>query len=168
MNEELKEKLKLVLQGNGIDEETALKVLAELDTQEEEPKAEEEGQSEPEEQAVKDEAVAMEEPKGEEPNEVTPEETTPAPIPEEQQPVEETTPQPQVDFADYENKLEEQNKTIEALLARVESLEEALKGAGVLEGQVSPVGYHKPEARDKEPIGDGLDDFFSRVNRKKF
>lgn len=167
MNEELKEKLKLVLQGNGIDEETALKVLAELDTQEEEPKAEEEGQSEPEGQAVKDEAVAMEEPKDEEPNEVTPEETTPAPIPE-TKPVEETTPQPQVDFADYENKLEEQNKTIEALLARVESLEEALKGAGVLEGQVSPVGYHKPEARDKEPIGDGLDDFFSRVNRKKF
>ena len=167
MNEELKEKLKLVLQGNGIDEETALKVLAELDTQEEEPKAEEEGQSAPEEQAVKDEAVAMEEPKDEEPNEVTPEETTTAPIPE-TQPVEETTPQPQVDFADYENKLEEQNKTIEALLARVESLEEALKGAGVLEGQVSPVGYHKPEARDKEPIGDGLDDFFSRVNRKKF
>lgn len=167
MNEELKEKLKLVLQGNGIDEETALKVLAELDTQEEEPKAEEEGQSAPEEQAVKDEAVAMEEPKDEEPNEVTPEETTPAPIPE-TQPVEETTPQPQVDFADYDNKIEEQNKTIEALLARVESLEEALKGAGVLEGQVSPVGYHKPEARDKEPIGDGLDDFFSRVNRKKF
>ena len=167
MNEELKEKLKLVLQGNGIDEETALKVLAELDTQEEEPKAEEEGQSAPEEQAVTDEAVAMEEPKGEEPNEVTPEETTPAPIPE-TQPVEETTPQPQVDFADYDNKIEEQNKTIEALLARVESLEEALKGAGVLEGQVSPVGYHKPEARDKEPIGDGLDDFFSRVNRKKF
>lgn len=167
MNEELKEKLKLVLQGNGIDEETALKVLAELDTQEEEPKAEEEGQSAPEGQAVKDEAVAMEEPKDEEPNEVTPEETTPAPIPE-TQPVEETTPQPQVDFADYDNKIEEQNKTIEALLARVESLEEALKGAGVLEGQVSPVGYHKPEARDKEPIGDGLDDFFSRVNRKKF
>ena len=167
MNEELKEKLKLVLQGNGIDEETALKVLAELDTQEEEPKAEEEGQSAPEGQAVKDEAVAMEEPKDEEPNEVTPEEPTPAPIPE-TKPVEETTPQPQVDFADYENKLEEQNKTIEALLARVESLEEALKGAGVLEGQVSPVGYHKPEARDKEPIGDGLDDFFSRVNRKKF
>lgn len=167
MNEELKEKLKLVLQGNGIDEETTLKVLAELDTQEEEPKAEEEGQSAPEEQAVKDEAVAMEEPKDEEPNEVTPEETTPAPIPE-TQPVEETTPQPQVDFADYDNKIEEQNKTIEALLARVESLEEALKGAGVLEGQVSPVGYHKPEARDKEPIGDGLDDFFSRVNRRKF
>ena len=167
MNEELKEKLKLVLQGNGIDEETALKVLAELDTQEEEPKAEEEGQSAPEGQAVKDEAVAMEEPKGEEPNEVTPEETTPAPIPEEPV-VEEPAPQPQVDFADYENKLEEQNKTIEALLARVESLEEALKGAGVLEGQVSPVGYHKPEARDKEPIGDGLDDFFSRVNRRKF
>ena len=167
MNEELKEKLKLVLQGNGIDEETALKVLAELDTQEEEPKAEEEGQSEPEGQAVIDEAVAMEEPKDEEPNEVTPEETTPAPIPE-TKPVEETTPQPQVDFADYENKLDEQNKTIEALLARVVSLEEALKGAGVLEGQVSPVGYHKPEARDKEPIGDGLDDFFSRVNRKKF
>lgn len=167
MNEELKEKLKLVLQGNGIDEETALKVLAELDTQEEEPKAEEEGQSAPEGQAVKDEAVAMEEPKDEEPKEVTPEETTPAPIPE-TQPVEETTPQPKVDFADYDNKIEEQNKTIEALLARVESLEEALKGAGVLEGQVSPVGYHKPEARDKEPIGDGLDDFFSRVNRKKF
>ena len=167
MNEELKEKLKLVLQGNGIDEETALKVLAELDTQEEEPKAEEEGRSAPEGQAVTDEAVAMEEPKDEEPNEVTPEETTPAPIPE-TQPVEETTPQPQVDFADYDNKIEEQNKTIEALLARVESLEEALKGAGVLEGQVSPVGYHKPEARDKEPIGDGLDDFFSRVNRKKF
>lgn len=167
MNEELKEKLKLVLQGNGIDEETALKVLAELDTQEEEPKAEEEGQSAPEEQAVIDEAVAMEEPKDEEPNEVTPEEPTPAPIPEEP-PVEEPAPQPQVDFAEYETKLDEQNKTIEALLARVESLEEALKGAGVLEGQVSPVGYHKPEARDKEPIGDGLDDFFSRVNRRKF
>ena len=167
MNEELKEKLKLVLQGNGIDEETALKVLAELDTQEEEPKAEEEGQSAPEGQAVIDEAVAMEEPKGEEPNEVTPEEPTPAPIPEEPV-VEEPAPQPQFDFADYENKLDEQNKTIEALLARVESLEEALKGAGVLEGQTSPVGYHKPEARDKDPIGDGLDDFFSRVNRKKF
>lgn len=167
MNEELKEKLKLVLQGNGIDEETALKVLAELDTQEEEPKAEEEGQSAPEGQAVIDEAVAMEEPKGEEPNEVTPEEPTPAPIPEEQ-PTEEPAPQPQFDFADYENKLDEQNKTIEALLARVESLEEALKGAGVLEGQTSPVGYHKPEARDKDPIGDGLDDFFSRVNRRKF
>lgn len=167
MNEELKEKLKLVLQGNGIDEETALKVLAELDTQEEEPKAEEEGQSAPEGQAVIDEAVAMEEPKGEEPNEVTPEEPTPAPIPEEPV-VEEPAPQPQFDFADYENKLDEQNKTIEALLARVESLEEALKGAGVLEGQTSPVGYHKPEARDKDPIGDGLDDFFSRVNRRKF
>lgn len=167
MNEELKEKLKIVLQGNGIDEETALKVLAELDTQEEEPKAEEEGQSVNEGQAVIDEAVAMEEPKGEEPNEVTPEEPTPAPIPEEP-PVEEPAPQPQVDFAEYETKLDEQNKTIEALLARVESLEEALKGAGVLEGEVKPVGYHKPEAPDKDPIGDGLDDFFSRVNRRKF
>ena len=167
MNEELKEKLKLVLQGNGIDEETALKVLADLDKQEEEPKAEEEGQSANEGQAVIDEAVAMEEPKGEEPEEVTPEEPTPAPIPEEP-PVEEPAPQPQVDFAEYESKLDEQNKTIEALLARVESLEEALKGAGVLEGDTSPIGYHKPEARDKEPIGDGLDDFFSRVNRKKF
>ena len=157
MSEELIEKLKSVLIEKGVDEGTSNEILAELDAGEapiaEEPSPAPENETEPVEEAVPIEAPNPEEViTGDGEGEVT----------------EAVIPQPTFDFEGLQSKLDESNKTIEALLARVESLEEALKNANVIEGEVKPVGFNKADAPDKEPIDDGLGDFLRRANRHSY
>lgn len=169
---DLLEKLKAILAEKGIDEEIQTEILAELE-------GEPEGQ--PEGEAVPNETEVQPTPEGEEgePKEETevapPVEEPPAPVeePAEELPPEEPLPEadPLADlkgqYDDLNGKYEESQKTIEALLARVDSLEEALRASGVIEGE-KPVTYgvHKPTAPANDPIDDGLDDFFRKANRK--
>ena len=167
---DLLEKLKAILAEKGIDEETSTEILAELD-------GEPEGQ--PEGEAVPDETEVQPTPEGEEgepkenPEVAPPVDEPSAPVEPEELPPEE--PLPEADplaelkgqLDDVNGKYEESQKTIEALLARVDSLEEALRASGVIEGE-KPVTYgvDKPTAPANDPIDDGLDDFFRKANRK--
>ena len=167
---DLLEKLKAILAEKGIDEEIQTEILAELD-------GEPEGQ--PEGEAVPDETEINPTPEGEEgepkknPEVAPPVDEPSAPVEPEELPPEEPLPEadPLADLKgqldDVTGKYEESQKTIEALLARVDSLEEALRASGVIEGE-KPVTYgvHKPTAPANDPIDDGLDDFFRKANRK--
>ena len=167
---DLLEKLKAILAEKGIDEEIQTEILAELD-------GEPEGQ--PEGEAVPNETEINPAPEGEEgePKEETevapPVEEPSAPVEPEELPPEEPLPEadPLADlkgqYDDLNGKYDEAQKTIEALLARVDSLEEALRASGVIEGE-KPVSYgvDKPTAPANDPIDDGLDDFFRKANRK--
>lgn len=169
---DLLEKLKAILAEKGIDEEIQTEILAELG-------GEPEGQ--PEGEAVPNETEVQPTPEGEEgepkenPEVAPPVEEPSAPV---EQPAEELPPEeplPEADpladlkgqYDDLNGKYEESQKTIEALLARVDSLEEALRASGVIEGE-KPVTYgvDKPTAPANDPIDDGLDDFFRKANRK--
>ena len=167
---DLLEKLKVILAEKGIDEEIQTEILAELDGEPEE---------QPEGEAVPSETEVEPTPEGEEgePKEETevapPVEEPPVPV---EQPTEELPPEePEADplaelkgqLDDMNGKYEEAQKTIEALLARVDSLAEALRASGVIEGE-KPVSYgvDKPTAPANDPIDDGLDDFFRKANRK--
>ena len=169
---DLLEKLKAILAEKGIDEEIQAETLAELDGKPEE---------QPEGEAVPDETEINPTPEGEEgepkeeTDEVPPVEEPSATV---EQPAEELPPEEPLPEADpiaelkgqldeVSGKYEEAQKTIEALLARVDSLAEALRASGVIEGE-KPVTYgvHKPTAPANDPIDDGIDDFFRKANRK--
>lgn len=175
MFEKLKEKLKKIFAEKGIDEGTTEEVLVELDREEEEPKPEEQDPA-PIQEETTVEADKVEEMPKEEPDEALPEEA-PAeavPLPEEQpEPKPEEAPiveEPQIDYQELKAELDEYKKTVDALLARTESLEEALRAGGVIEGDKPEKGYgvDKPSAPAKDPVGDGLDEFFRNANRKSF
>ena len=167
---DLLSKLKAILAEKGIDEEIQTEILAELDGKPEE---------QPEGEAVPSEAEEQPTPEGEEgePKEET-EEAPPVdepPVPVEE-PTEELPPElPEADplaelkgqLDDMNGKYEEAQKTIEALLARVDSLAEALRASGVIEGEKPevPYGVDKPTAPSKE-VDDDIDDFFRQANRK--
>lgn len=142
MNEELKLKLKEALLGKGIEEG----LIEEAFTEVEEPK-EEPIQDKPEAEAVEAEPV----------------EDKPL---EEVPPVEVPPQEPQFDFEGMQRDFDELRKTNEALIARVEALEEALKGAGVIEGEkAKPIGSEKTSAPAKDPLDDGLTSFLARANK---
>ena len=168
------EKLKETLIANGIDEETIVKILADLEKEPEEKKEGEEPQAEgkteeevppanPEEGKkeekpegdVVEETVVKEEgalpPEGEVPPPPTEEEVPPTDVPPTDVPPEgEVPPAPPIDieglvakFDEQKGIIEEQAKTIEGLGARIQSLEDALSSAGVLEkGEGEDVGIH--------------------------
>lgn len=170
MNEELKEKLKLVLKDHGIDEETTVDVLAELDA---EPKGEGENgavetvQQEGGETAAPEEETTPEE--GQVPTEEGQTVEPPAPQPTEEQLPPPTEPQPGFDPTAYDAKIEELQKANEGLISRIESLEDALRKAGVIEGEKRGFGFAKEYAPDKDPdADDGLESFLSRANRKSY
>lgn len=169
MNEELKEKLKLVLKDHGIDEETTVDVLAELEA---EPKGEGEEeavdtvQQEGEETAAPEEATTPEE--GEVPTEEGQAVETPEPQPTEEQLPPPAEPQPGFDPTAYDAKIEELQKANEGLISRIESLEDALRKAGVIEGDQKGFGFAKEYAPDKDPSDDGLESFLMRANRKSY
>lgn len=174
MFEKLKEKLKKIFAEKGIDEGTTEEVLVELDREEEEPKPEEQDPAPIQEETTVEEE-SQEEPK-EKPEAVLPDEAQPeaVPLPEEQpEPKPEEAPiveEPQIDYQELKAELDEYKKTVDALLARTESLEEALRAGGVIEGDKPEKGYgvDKPSAPAKDPVGDGLDEFFRNANRKSF
>lgn len=172
MFEKLKEKLKKIFAEKGIDEGTTEEVLVELDREEEEPKPEEQDRAPiQEENAV--EADKVEEMPKEEPDEALPEEAPAEAVPLPEEPAEEPqeiVEEPQFDYEGMKADLDEYKKTVDALLARIESLEEALRAGGVIEGEKPEKGYgvDKPSAPAKDPVGDGLDEFFRQANRKSF
>lgn len=109
-------------------------------------------------------------PSDEPPLEVPPE--VPADIPPEQPTPEvplEVPPIPQVDpqqVQELVTKLEELQKANEGLLARVSSLEEALKNAGVIEGTQS-VGDDRPYLSESKE-DNVLDDVLRTLNNKNY
>lgn len=91
---------------------------------------------------------------------------------EEMPPVEEVAPQPVVPQVDPDllSKLEEQASTIEGLLARVDSLESALKQAGVLDASDGEeVGIDNPRVPDTSSNGaiDDFDEALAYLNGRK-
>lgn len=171
MFEKLKEKLKKIFAEKGIDEGTTEEVLVELDREEEEPKPEEQEPA-PIQEETTVEAESQEEPK-EEPEAVLPDEAQAEAVPLPEEPAEEPqeiVEEPQFDYEGMKADLDEYKKTVDALLARTESLEEALRAGGVIEGEKPEKGYgvDKPSAPAKDPVGDGLDEFFRQANRKSF
>lgn len=148
MNEELKLKLKEALLGKGIEEG----LIEEAFTEVEEPK-------EPIEEKPEAEAVETEPIEDKPVEEIPPVEEPPAEIPQE----------PQFDFEGMQRDFDELRKTNEALIARVEALEEALKGAGVIEGEkAKPIGSEKTSAPAKDPLDDGLASFLTRANKYSY
>lgn len=152
MNEELKLKLKEALLGKGIEEGLIEQAFTEVEEPKEEPIEEK-----PEAEAVEAEAVE------DKPlEEVPPVEEPPA----EEPPVELPPQEPQFDYEGMQRDFDELKKTNEALIARVEALEEALKGAGVIEGEkAKPIGSEKTSAPGKDPLDDGLTSFLARANK---
>lgn len=186
---ELIEKLKSILKDNGVDEETAKAILAELEEAEEakpeeespavplegEPEGEaiDQGEQEPEEgDAPAVEAAPL--PEGEEAPipEPLPEGTTDvtadiasAPVPE---PEPAPIPQPDPEKEQLRTDLDELKKANEGLLARVDSLEEALRSAGVIEGEKpEKVGFTNPSAPANDPDDTDFSDFLRMANRKR-
>lgn len=165
MLEKFKDLIKRVFSKKGIDEGTTEEVLVELEKGEEEPQPQEQDLP-PVDEPAPLEPVVQEEPKPEE-GEVLPVEDEPVQeeLPQ-QEPVEE--PQPAIDFQKYDDKIDELQKTNEALLARIASLEEALKASGIIEGsKPTPFGVDNPSAPANDATDDGLDAFLARVNRKR-
>ena len=81
----------------------------------------------------------------------------------------EVPPVPQVDpaFAQLQNDFKESQKTIEALNARVDSLTEALKAAGVITGDAK-VGDETPRINPNAHAEgeDAFDDVIATINGK--
>ena len=110
----------------------------------------------------------------EEPQPVPPEEV---PVEEEVLPVEEGEvpglEEPQgvslEEFVSVKTELEEQKKANEGLAARISSLEEALKAAGVIDGSVETnVGFDDPTAPGKSTVDTTLDDVIREINHKGY
>lgn len=95
--------------------------------------------------------------------EVTPVEPTPDVVP----PVEE--PQPPFDPSPLLSAIEELQKANEGLIARVESLEEALRVAGVLDGEnpATQVGDPNPSQTPQNPTNDVFNDVLRELNGNK-
>lgn len=157
------------------------------DEEDVEPKAEPSQEPVEEEGKADGEPTEVEEPAVEEPTEPTepsgevpPVEEEPAPSEPTEEPVAEPVeepapevpaveepsdeellpeePQPQADPIDYQAKFEEAQKTIDALTARFDSLEEALKKSGALVPEQNPVGVPSgmPEGSNLESTNDDV------------
>ena len=195
------EKLKETLLANGVDEETAAKVIADMEKPEDEKtEVEDEGKSEEEvppsseDDKGEDESNGDDEDGANEEGELPPEEDVP-PVPQEElpsveipqeMPVEEPAPQelppevppveeqplpptPGFDPTEMLGKLDEYKATIDGLLARVDSLEQALKQVGVLdESDGEEVGVDNPNVPPSNPGAvDEFDDALAVLNGKK-
>lgn len=185
---ELIEKLKSILEEKGVDEETAKAILAELEEAEDKPEEESPAvplEGEPEGEAIDQEAQEPEEgdapaieaeakPEGEEAPipEPLPEgtaditaEVAAEPIPE---PEPAPIPQPDPEKEQLRTDLDELKKANEGLLARVDSLEEALRSAGVIEGEKpEKVGFTNPGAPANDPDDTDFSEFLRMANRKR-
>lgn len=102
------------------------------------------------------------------PNEVPPaDEVPPLPPEDEVPPVDEQPPVPPFDPTELLNQIQEQNKVIEGLTARIESLEDVLKSSGVLSGEES-VGVDQPTVTpsNSASIDDAFDTILSDINKR--
>ena len=91
-------------------------------------------------------------------NEVPPVPNTDEPVPN---PV-----TPDVPNVDYEQKIKEQNDLIEAQKKRIDSLEEALKKAGILtdSGETNQVGVDDNQAPANDPLDDPVERVLKEIN----
>lgn len=94
-------------------------------------------------------------------NEVPPVPNTDEPVPN---PVTPDTPN-----VDYEQKIKEQNDLIEAQKKRIDSLEEALKKAGILtdSGETNQVGVDDNQAPANDPLDDPVERVLKEINGKR-
>ena len=94
-------------------------------------------------------------------NEVPPVPNTDEPVPN---PVTPDTPN-----VDYEQKIKEQNDLIEAQKVRIDSLEEALKKAGILtdSGETNQVGVDDNQAPANDPLDDPVERVLKEINGKR-
>lgn len=176
---DLLEKLTLILSKKGVDEEIIKESLAELG-EGEEPKPTE-ADPDKEEKPVEP-ADTQAEAQGEEPEDKPTEKDAPAPTEapaEDVVPVEEAnkaiegavaeaTEQAQAENEALKAQVDELGKTIEAVLKRCESLEEALKKAGVLDGDPKDFyGVDKATAPSRDGDESDLGSFLAEVNSRR-
>lgn len=97
------------------------------------------------------------------PPEVPPQEVPPQEVPPELPPISQADP---TEIEALKAELEEQKKANEGLLARVDSLEKALKAAGILEGTPESVGVEPNPTLPDAPNGQGaiLDEVLKQIN----
>lgn len=172
--DEILTKLKDALLENGVAEELVndafAKAMAEPEVVEEAPA------EEPAPEEIPEEALAEEVPE-EAVEEPLPEEPLPEEAPVEEVPAEPVAPQipPELleqlgEVESLKGEVEELKKANEALLARMDSLNEALKSAGVIEGEVKPldIGIHQPSALGNNPVDDPMEDVLAKINKRGF
>ena len=76
---------------------------------------------------------------------------------------------PDVPNVDYEQKIKEQNDLIEAQKKRIDSLEEALKKAGILtdSGETNQVGVDDNQAPANDPLDDPVERVLKEINGRR-
>ena len=158
------EKLISLLKENGVEDEITEKIVAELKPAEA-PEAEEPKEELPEEPVIEEKEAPKEEEAEAKPTE---EEAKAEPADtdelDEGEHIElHEDHKEEVD--DLKKSLDEHKAVIEGLLARVQSLEEALEKAGVLE-EMKPVGVDKALAEHRDHEEGGLEDFLGKINRR--
>lgn len=183
MNEKLEKKIRKLLAKAGLEEEEIQNIIDEInnsnveEVEEGEPVEEEVNPAENPEvvEEVPADVPPVEEQAVEEvaPAEIPPEqvaESEALPLAEEQPPVEEVAPvqEPGPDplVVELQGLLQEAQKAIEGLTARIGSLEEALQNAGVVEGGTAEVGDETPKLTPQHD-DDGeqvLDDVIRHIN----
>lgn len=101
-----------------------------------------------------------------------PEEVPPAPAAE---PTPEATPQGYDDselrglVQELTSQVDEYKKANDGLLARIDSLEEALKKGGYLDDSgTTPVGDETPKAPAQVPVDEPIDDILAQINSHKY
>ena len=159
------EKLISLLKENGVEDEITEKIVAELKPEEKAPEAEEPKEELPEAPVVEEKEAPKEEEAEAKPAE---EEAKAEPADTEELDEGEHIElhedhKEEVD--DLKKSLDEHKAVIEGLLARVQSLEEALEKAGVLE-EMKPVGVDKALAEHRDHEEGGLEDFLGKINRR--
>lgn len=176
---DLLEKLTLILSKKGVDEEIIKQSLAELG-EGEEPKPTE---ADPDEEGKPVEPEDTQaEAQGEEPEDKPTEKDAPAPteapaedvVPVEEAnkaiegAVQEATAEKEAENEELKAQLGELSKTIDAVLKRCESLEEALKKAGVLDGDPKDFyGVDKTTAPSRDGDESDLGSFLAEVNSRR-
>lgn len=158
------EKLISLLKENGVEDEITEKIVAELKP-EEAPEAEEPKEELPEAPVIEEKEAPKEEEAEAKPAE---EEAKAEPADTEELDEGEHIElhedhKEEVD--ELKKSLDEHKAVIEGLLARVQSLEEALEKAGVLE-EMKPVGVDKALAEHRDHEEGGLEDFLGKINRR--
>lgn len=156
------EKLISLLKENGVEDEVTEKIVAELkpvDGIKEEPKEE-----------LKEEVKEEKEAPKEEEAEAKPTEEEAKAEPADTEELDEGEhielhEDHHEEAEELKKSLEEHKAVIEGLLARVQSLEEALEKAGVLEEE-KPVGVDKALAEHRDHEESGLQDFLGKINRR--
>ena len=174
---DLFKELEAILAEKGVDEETTKAVLAELQAGEAEKEEPAESEPNPEEgeaaEAEEGQAKGAEEkqPEATDASEAEAERTEPEPEPEQPKEAEaeegaqEAVAEAEAKAEESKAEAEEYKKALEALTAKVESLEQALADAGVLAKKERGYGLDKPFGESGKD--DELNSFIRMVNSRR-